>query len=425
MKRFFRKVLLGCSIIAGFVFLVFFGNKIGSYFFPVNETPRIIVKEGKIEKNSSLYLTLNKHFPVSETVQVGSALSKLYDVKKVKTGDQYKIYHSTSQKILKFIFIPSPLVNYIVDRSSTEFIVSKLVPDIDEKTVAVKGSISSSLYEGMVKCGINVRTIMNFADIFQWQIDFFTDVMPGDKFLIVFNQYFVEGQPVDDGQIILAGYKGRYGQHTAIRFKDGSRPSYYDAQGQSFRKQFLKAPLRFKRISSHFSYRRKHPILKYVRPHLGIDYAAPMGTPVSTIGSGKVIYKGWKGGFGRTVIIRHNSIYTTQYGHLKSYARGIKKGAYVKQGDDIGYVGSSGLSTGPHLDFRINKYGKPVNFLKLKLPAAKSVSKKNKEKFKEKVKRSRYYLECLESELFNSKIFSIEDYEKMRDNAVHKTQLPQ
>ena len=411
------KILTG---LACGVLLFFIGNKIGDFLFPVRDSFKILVKERKIKPGDSLYTMLRKEFPVKETVLLGKALNRIYDVKTVKPGDKYKIYYSTSHEILKFIYIPSPLVNYVVDRSSNGFIVSKLVPEIEEEIVAVKGVIKGSLYESMVTSGVNVRTIMNFADIFQWQIDFFTEVRPEDKFLLVFSQYFIEGKPVESGHILVAGYKGDVGNFTALRFKNGGVPDYFDSEGNSFRKQFLKAPLNYKRISSYFSYRRMHPILKYVRPHLGIDYAAQIGTPISTIGSGRVTYAGWKGGFGRTVIVKHNSIYTTQYGHLKGYARGIRKGVYVKQGQVIGYVGSSGLSTGPHLDFRIKKYSKPVNFLRLKLPSAKSVSKKNKEEFNKKVERARFYLMCLESEYFSGKIGLIEDYKK---NALYQTKL--
>lgn len=420
MRKIAGKIILGFIGIACLLLLLFIGNKLGNFLFPAGDTVKILVKEGEIKSGGSLHLSLVKDFSVNETILLTRSLSKEYDPSKTRPGDKYKIYHSTSGEILKFIYMPSPLVNYVADRSTKGFIVSKLVPDIEEKLVAVKGVIHNSLYEGMVNAGVDVRTVMNFADIFQWQIDFFTEVMPDDKFLLVYIQYFVNGTPVESGHIILAGYKGKVGRYTAIRFNE----NYYDSKGNSFKKQFLKAPLRYKRISSHFSYRRMHPILKYIRPHLGIDYAAPVGTPVSSIGSGRVTHAGRKGGFGRTVVVRHNSIYTSQYGHLKSYAKGIRKGVYVKQGDDIGYVGSSGLSTGPHLDFRINKYSKPVNFLRLKLPPAKSVSKKNKEEFDKQSVQAGLYLTYLESDYFSGRAALIEDYKKTESySALYQSKL--
>ncbi|MBN2407165.1 MAG: peptidoglycan DD-metalloendopeptidase family protein [Elusimicrobia bacterium] len=406
-----KRTALKIVIVVSSLYLVYsIGNKLGCYLFPVKNGVKVMVAEGEIKKGESLYATLDGMFPVNEVLALGRELSTVCNIQKVNPGDKYKVYYSSSSKILKFIYMPSPMINYVVDRSSEGFIVSKLVPEIEEKTVAVKGAIRSSLYEGMQRAGVSVHTIMEFADIFQWQIDFFTDVRPEDKFLLVYTQYYVAGEKVDDGQILVAGYKGKSINYTAIGFRDGESYSYYDAEGNSLRKQFLKAPLSYKRISSYFSYRRMHPILKYVRSHLGIDYAAPVGTPVSSIGAGKVTGAGWKGGFGRTVTVRHNSIYTTQYGHLSRYARGIKKGVYVKQGQVIGYVGTSGLSTGPHLDFRINRYGRPVNFLKLELPPAESIANKSRKSFDNTVEKARFYLKCLESDYFYESVRSVKDY---------------
>jgi len=406
-----KKLFVNLFILVASVFLLLLlGKKISSVVFPEKKAFKILVAEGEISKGDSLYTCLRKLFSVQESVLAGKALSSVYDTRRVRAGDKYKIYYSTAGAIYKLLYKPSPLLNYVVERSSAGFTANEVVPEVQEKIAAVKGTIRSSLYESMVNCGMDVTSIMNFADIFQWQIDFFTEVYPGDKFLVVFKQYYLDGKPVENGSIIVASYKGKRGNFTAIRYKDGKYPDYYDADGDSFRKQFLRAPLSFTRISSYFTYKRRHPILKYVRPHLGIDYAAPIGTPVSSIGSGRVVFAGWKGGYGRTVEIRHNSVYTTQYGHLRSYGRGIKKGVYVKQGQVVGYVGTSGLSTGPHLDFRIEKYGKPVNFLTLKFPPAKSVSRGSMKNFLKEVEKARIYLKYLQSDFFAGKPALIEDF---------------
>jgi len=175
---------------------------------------------------------------------------------------------------------------------------------------------------------------------------------------------------------------------------DGKIKGFFAPSGNSMRKMFLKAPLNYRRISSHFSYGRVHPILRYVRPHLGIDYAANIGTPVSAIGDGIVIYAGWKGDYGKMIKIKHNASYTSLYGHLSAISKGIKRGAVVKQGQVIGKVGSTGLSTGPHLDFRITQNGKYVNFLKINMPFAENIPKKYKQEFNTV---SEQYLKLLDS----------------------------
>ncbi|MCK4649331.1 M23 family metallopeptidase, partial [bacterium] len=218
---------------------------------------------------------------------------------------------------------------------------------------------------------------------------FLTEPRPGDRFLLAWEKYVDDGKTVLDGRILTAQYINRHRTHTAIYFEDpeGNR-GYFTEEAKSLRKQFLRSPLSYRRISSYFSYRRFHPILKVYRPHPGIDYAAPIGTPVRSIGDGRVVYCGWKRGFGRFIKIKHPRGYYTTYGHLRRYAKGIRTGIRVKQGQIIGYVGSSGLSTGPHLDFRMIKNGKYVNFLKLKLPAVKSVKKKYLEEFN-RIKKER------------------------------------
>ncbi|MFW6172121.1 MAG: peptidoglycan DD-metalloendopeptidase family protein [Elusimicrobiota bacterium] len=412
MKRTILKISL---IVFCFGFCFVAARNLGSRIFPTREEKKILIDENEINPGDSLYKALTEKYSVKEAVMIGRELGKICNTRNINPGDKYMIYHSTYGEILKFIYCPSPMENYVVEKSSYGFKSFKHEPEITEKIAAVKGKIHGSLYQSMLNSGIDVKTIMSFTEIFQWQIDFFTEVMPEDKFMLVFKQYYINGDFAENGDIILAGYKGKRGNFTAIRYKNGDYPQYYDAKGKSFRKQFLRAPLNYSRISSRFTYKRMHPVLKYVRPHLGIDYAAPAGTPVSSIGSGKVIYKGWRGGYGRTVEIRHNSVYTSQYGHLRSYARSIKRGTYVRQGQVIGYVGSSGLSTGPHLDFRIKKYGKPVNFLNLDLPPAKSVSKKNMDEFKKEVEEARIYLKYLESDYFAGKTQLIDEFKNTEE----------
>jgi len=246
------------------------------------------------------------------------------------------------------------------------------------------GTVETSLYEAMVKTVNSPELTMKFADIFSWQIDFFTDLRQGDSFKLVYEVYKYKNGVKKDGNIIAARFNGKQvGLHEAVYFASADKKfsDYYSPDGGSLKKIFLRAPLNFRRISSFFSLRRFHPILRYFRPHLGIDYSAASGTPVVSIGDGTVSFAGRKGGFGKLVIIRHNSTFTTMYGHLSRFGKRVSSGSRVNQGQVIGYVGATGLATGPHLDFRISKNGSFVNFLKLKFPPAANIPREYAEEF--------------------------------------------
>ena len=217
---------------------------------------------------------------------------------------------------------------------------------------------------------------MELAGIFGWDIDFALDIRQGDSFAVIYEEVFLDGEKVRDGDIIAATFSNRGESYQAIRYTDASNHTdYYSPDGHSMRKAFLRTPVEFSRISSRFSLGRKHPILNTIRAHKGVDYAAPRGTPIKATGDGKVIYRGVKGGYGNVVIIQHGSSYSTLYGHMSRFARGVHSGSHVKQGQIIGYVGSSGLATGPHLhyEFRIN--GVHRNPLTVKLPDAQPLPK--------------------------------------------------
>lgn len=253
----------------------------------------------------------------------------------------------------------------------------------------VGGEIKSSLWESMSAQGIPTGLILEFANIFAWQIDFLTEPRKGDSYQLVWEHQIDASGKTQKNVVIAAQYNGQETSlNTALRFKN----NFYDANGNALRKMFLHAPLNYRRISSYFSYKRFHPVLRYWRPHLGIDYSAPTGTPVVSVGDGTISFVGRRGQYGKTIIIRHNSVYTSMYGHLNGYARGIKSGKHINQGDVIGYVGSTGLATGPHLDFRIKKYTKFVNFLKLKFPSAARVLKKDMNEFSVLKKKLLYYI---------------------------------
>jgi murein DD-endopeptidase MepM/ murein hydrolase activator NlpD len=228
------------------------------------------------------------------------------------------------------------------------------------------------LWNAFVDSRLDISLALELSDIYAWTIDFYA-VQKGDRFRVYYEEISIDSVPSGTGKVLGAVFQteGRY--LYAFYFEHGSNGNYFDEQGKNLRRSFLKAPLRFSRISSRFSGSRMHPVLRIRRPHYGVDYAAPSGTPVYALGDGKVTEAGWNGGYGRYVKIRHNSVYTTGYGHLSGYGKGIRAGVQVRQGEVIGYVGSSGLSTGPHLDFRVYKNGSPVDPLKMESPPAKPV----------------------------------------------------
>lgn len=345
------------------------------------------VVTGEIRKGESLYLALVREgIPRDKIILLEKALKPVFDVKKSQISDRYALVRDLEGhfKNFKYYTTISPIDFYLVEEDEHGKLAAKKerLP-VEKKIARVEGKIETSLYETMLEEGQSAKLAEEMADIFDWEIDFNTEPRPGDRFRLVWEKYVDDGKTVLDGRIFAAQYINRHKTHTAIYFEDpeGNR-GYFTEEGKSLRKQFLRSPFSFRcRISSRFSYRRFHPILKVYRPHPGIDYAAPIGTPVRTIGDGRVVYCGWKGGFGRFIKIKHPRGYYTTYGHLRRYAKGIRVGARVRQGQVIGYVGSSGLSTGPHLDFRMIKNGKHINFLRLKLPAVKSVKRKYLEEF--------------------------------------------
>ena len=245
------------------------------------------------------------------------------------------------------------------------------------------GIVKSNLWDSASASGMHPQLIPELAEIFAWQIDFSREVRQGDRWRIVVEQRFVQQEPVGWGPILAAQYSTSAGDnYTGVRYpQEGPLASYYQEDGSSLRRMFLKSPMKFGRISSRFTNKRFHPILKENRPHLGVDYAAPIGTPVRTVGDGRVVFVGRKGGSGKMVKIRHNSVYTTAYLHLNGYGKGIKRGAKVAQGQTIGYVGKTGWATGPHLHFSFYKHGRYVDPLGQKFPSADPIAAAEKDQF--------------------------------------------
>jgi len=275
-------------------------------------------------------------------------------------------------------------------RNTTDFVVFDVTDTVAVyvrqkpiKTIrrTAEGVILVSLWNNIRKNGHNPALCYRIADLYAWQIDFF-GIQEGDYYKVIYDELVVDDSvSLDIGRIHGAVFNHNHRHYYAIPFEQDSVTEYYDEKGQNLRKAFLKAPLRFSRISSRFTNSRRHPILRISRPHHGVDYAAPAGTPVVSIGHGTVIAAGYKRGGGNYVKIRHNSNYSTTYMHLSRFATGIRKGAKVEQGQRIGYVGSTGLSTGPHLDFRVYRNGQPIDPLRMESPPVNTLNPASKTAF--------------------------------------------
>ncbi|MGC8867032.1 MAG: M23 family metallopeptidase [Elusimicrobiales bacterium] len=297
------------------------------------------------------------------------AFDRKLDFKTLSENDRYTITFSTSGSFVS-IDIDRGDTLYSVSKSSGGYIFSKRNSSIILSTQSVSSTVKNTLWDSMVDAGVPADVILYYADIFAWDIDFLTDVRDGDRFEVIYETKKNHTGRVISRRVLAGYYNGAVTGQKIMIFYDGD---YYNEEGESSKSMFLKAPLQYRRISSFFSYKRYHPILKYVRPHLGIDYAAPIGTPVSSVADGIVIYKGWKAGYGNFVEIKHANSYFTSYGHLSRFANSIYVGKKVRQGDVIGYVGMTGLATGPHLDFRIRQGMRFINYLKMKRSSNKKL----------------------------------------------------
>lgn len=312
--------------------------------------------------------------PQASNEMIGG-LTKVFSPRRCRAGDRYEVVFDSHQWT-SFNYFPPGLEYYSVERSSAGAVTSRKLSHAANKTVAsARGVIRTSLWDAMTAQKVSPEIIMTFADIFAWQIDFLTEPRSGDSFRLLWEKYTIKGGTEIDGKVIGAQYTASGTTYTALLYTNAKgQTDYYTPDGKSLQSAFLKAPLQYRRISSFFSRRRYHPVLKYFRPHLGIDYAAPTGTPISAIGDGTVTFAGWKGGYGRYIGIRHANGYASYYGHLSRIGKGIRSGVKVRQGQLIGAVGATGIATGPHLDFRVTKDGRFVNFLSLRLPSARTIS---------------------------------------------------
>ncbi len=302
-------------------------------------------------------------------------------LKLLKPGDRLEIAHRDGQ-VLSLRRELDEIKLLSIARDESGFAVNTIEREVDIRTTGAHGEIRSSLFEAGTAAGISDRTTMDMAGIFEWDIDFIQDVREGDAFTVIYEELWRDGVKLRDGQIVAAEFVNQGKSFRAARFSDSSgRSSYYTPEGRSVRKAFIRAPLNFTRISSNFNPSRRHPVLNTIRAHRGVDYAAPSGTPIRAAGEGKVSFRGVQGGYGNTIILQHGGNITTLYGHLSRFGN-ARQGARVSQGDVIGYVGSSGLATGPHLHYEYRVNGVHRNPRTVALPPADPIAAEQQTAFR-------------------------------------------
>ena len=336
-----------------------------------------------IKPNQTLAKVLyNFGFTSKQIYELTQCPDSIFDERKIRPGQVCALFTSKdSTQIPHYLVYEESAKRYITFDLLNGYKATLNIVPSEWRESEVAGTVASSLWEAMTENNASPLLAVQMSHIFGWSIDFF-GVQKGDYFRLIYAQEYVDDKPLNNYRINAAAFCASNNLVYAIPFTQDGEELFYNTDGNSLEGAFLKAPLDFYRITSKFSNSRMHPVLKRRRAHHGVDYAAPVGTPVYAIGNGKVIDKGYqaKGG-GNYVKIRHNSTYTTTYMHLSKFAKGLKVGDMVKQKQVIGYVGSTGLSTGPHLDFRVHENGKPINPLTIKSQPKKPVSEENKQAF--------------------------------------------
>lgn len=360
---------------------------------PVEELPAIGFYTGLYQADSSkvregeTFTALMGRMGMSHgaALSLADASKEVFDVRRMRAGNPVEAYYSpdSTGRKLEYLVYHNDRIRSTVFCCADSLCAWTWDRPVEHERKSADVTIRSSLWNDMIDAGISPLLIVDLADIYAWTVNFF-GLQEGDRFRVLYNQTVADGEVVRIDSVLFAIYNSGNYQACAVRFNQGDGGNkYWSETGESMRKAFLKAPLRYNRISSRFTYHRKHPITGKVRPHTAVDYAAPTGTPVQSIGDGTVTLCGWDGsGGGNRIKIRHMNGYETCYMHLSKFASGIKAGARVAQGQTIGYVGSTGHSTGPHLDFRVWKNGTPVDPLKMISPPAEPLKAANLDSLK-------------------------------------------
>lgn len=383
-----------------FLFLVFLTAG-GVYYFsseqapdvaeanlePHIEIPRLPVEQlypYTIPKQSTFYTVLRGLNVDPQTIhQVVTATKPVMDLGRMTSGTRFRLTYENNDLVgIDFRF--SAVEKLELKKIQGVWVAQKVSEKIDTKIISFKGVVTNSLWESSEAANMDPYLVVQLAEIFAWQVDFAREVRMNDRWRLTVEQKYVKGEPVGWGNILAAEYENAGELRSAVFFQPANgAPGYYAPDGSSLRRMFLKSPIPYGRITSRFNRKRFHPVLKISRPHLGVDYGAPTGTPIRAVGGGTVTLASWHGGGGRTVKINHNASFKTSYLHMSRFGAGIRAGVKVQQGQIIGYVGTSGLSTGPHLHFEFWANGRVVDPLSQKFPTADPVASRDLAQFKE------------------------------------------
>jgi len=356
-------------VLACFIFIY----KSGFRTEPGPETPEAGRKhalqriESKLGRGESLSTIFRKHgLDMAELAEIKKTSAGVYSVASLRAGRRYRITIDDARRVDSFVYWVDDESFLRVTRKGSGFVSEMAEIPYESRVVTLSGTVEDNLVSSIGEGREHVLLALKVSDVFAWDIDFSSDLRDGDTFTIIAEGLYLNGEFVRFGEVLSAEFVNDGSRYRAYRFERNGRADYFNAEGKSLRKAFLKAPLSFRRISSSFSLRRFHPVLRTYRPHRGVDYAAAAGTPVSATGDGTVIFAGYQGQYGRLVVLRHRNGFKTYYGHLSRIERRVRRGVQAAQGDVIGYVGATGLATGPHLHYEVRQEGKHVNPLALR-----------------------------------------------------------
>ena len=377
-KGIFRNISILIIVLA----VGFFASRTNLHFIQRQNTapdPAVVqqpCKEicGTVKKGETLSDIFKKYrLDMGELFKLKEASADVHSLRYLYPGRTYRITVNDDNQINSFMYWMNDDNILNIWRSESGFSAEKKCVEYEKRTQYIGGVIKDNLVSSIGEGGENLKLALQLSDIYAWDIDFNTDLRNGDEFRIAVERLYLDGEFKKYGDILFAEFTNQGETYNAYRFTYKGETDYFDSDGKSLRRTFLKAPLSFRRISSGFSRHRYHPILKIYRPHHGLDYAAPRGTPVSAVGDGTIVFSGRRGQYGKFVIIGHPNGWKTCYGHLSRIAKNMRRGKKIRQGQIIGYVGSTGLATGPHLHYEVRIHNKPVNPLALKLPQERSV----------------------------------------------------
>lgn len=338
----------------------------------------------KIRKDGSLGAALDRLKISPATTHAIGQLKNSRFLTNLRAGDKLKVWVDKHHQLQKILYPKSQTLSYELVKTEDGYRLHEKKEPIEIRTETAAGLINGSFYIAAKKAGLSARSIMNLSDIFAWDVDFSRELQKGDTFKVIFETRYLKGKYIGDGKILAAQVTSNNQKktHNAFIARNGDKTiGYYDQKGRNLKKAFLRSPVDYVRITSKYNPKRFHPVLKRTRPHRGVDYGGPRGTPIRATGDGKIIFRGRNKSYGRYIRIKHAGKYTTLYAHFSKYGK-FKKGSYVKQGDVIGYMGKTGLVTGVHLHYEFQVNNKHVDPLKVKFPDAQPLAKKYRSEFK-------------------------------------------